>query len=368
VCLKLISVTHADFGLSLGIGAAAVVGLGSYVIPTYVTCLFKECCEDSRWFLRNVTGLRDSFTTRLHGQHLVSKGVFDSLRSHLSKSPANPPKHPLVLSFHGWTGCGKNHVSKLIAEHLYKEGLKSNYVMQFVSTLHFTGCLIESCPSEAKLAEYREWIQKQIKQRVSKCPHSLFIFDEMDKMPLGLIDTISAFLDHRDSVDGVDYRFAIFIFLSNAGGNAIAKKTFEFYKGGKAREDLTMRDLEGAIGVSVFNSKEGGLKRSSIVDHNLVDHFIPFLPLERSHVKACIADYLVNKRIAFGKRETDEDGKVIILPFKKKEQMFIEKVLDELDFDTFSLYSLSGCKRISAKVESLLPDVEEDLVDGPWRL
>ena len=67
----------------------------------------------------------------------------------------------------------------------------------------------------------------------------------MDKMPLGLIDAISAFLDHRDSIDGLDSRFAVFIFLSNAGGNAIAKKSFEFYQNGRPRDELTIRDLEG---------------------------------------------------------------------------------------------------------------------------
>lgn len=96
-------------------------------------------------------------------------------------------------------------------------------------------------------------------------------------MPSGLIDAISAFLDHRDAIDGVDYRFAIFIFLSNAGGNAIAKKAFDFYQAGRRREDLTMRDLEGAIGLSVFNSREGGLKRSAIVDHNLIGNPTAFL-------------------------------------------------------------------------------------------
>ena len=55
--------------------------------------------------------------------------------------------------------------------------------------------------------------------------------------------------------------------------------------------------------MSVFNSDEGGLKRSSIVAHNLIDHFIPFLPLERQHVKKCVEDYLKDKRIVFGERD-----------------------------------------------------------------
>ena len=47
------------------------------------------------------------------------------------------PKKPLVLSLHGWTGTGKNFVSKLIAENIYKEGMDSSFVHVFISTLHF---------------------------------------------------------------------------------------------------------------------------------------------------------------------------------------------------------------------------------------
>ena len=36
-------------------------------------------------------------------------------------------------------------MAKLIAEHLYAEGLKSKYVKHFIATLHFTGCLIGLC-------------------------------------------------------------------------------------------------------------------------------------------------------------------------------------------------------------------------------
>merc|ERR1719348_1427161 len=104
-----------------------------------------------------------------------------------------------------------------------------------------------------------------------------------------------------------------------------------------------MRHLEGVIGMSVFNSKEGGLKRSSIVDHHLIDHFVPFLPLERTHVKKCVEDYLREKRIVFGER--DAGGRV--KHFRKKETVFVEKVLDDLEFDSYNLYSVSGCKRIA---------------------
>ena len=43
------------------------------------------------------------------------------------------------MSFHGWTGSGKNYVTKFITESLFEKGLSSKFVHLFVSTLHFPG-------------------------------------------------------------------------------------------------------------------------------------------------------------------------------------------------------------------------------------
>lgn len=47
------------------------------------------------------------------------------------------PGKALVLSFHGWSGTGKNFVARMVASHLYRDGLKSDCVRVFVSLLHF---------------------------------------------------------------------------------------------------------------------------------------------------------------------------------------------------------------------------------------
>lgn len=56
-------------------------------------------------------------------------------------------------------------------------------------------------------------LQQWIKGNVTNCARSMFIFDEMDKMHPGLIDSIKPYLDYYDKLDGVSYRKAIFIFL-----------------------------------------------------------------------------------------------------------------------------------------------------------
>lgn len=39
--------------------------------------------------------------------------------------------------------------------------------------------------------------------------------------------------------------------------------------------------------MGAFN-EVGGLHQSGVIQQSLVDHFVPFLPLERSHVKKCV--------------------------------------------------------------------------------
>lgn len=52
------------------------------------------------------------------GQHIASKLILSALKSNYQRSSNN--KKPLVMSFHGWTGSGKNYVSDLIANHMFQ--------------------------------------------------------------------------------------------------------------------------------------------------------------------------------------------------------------------------------------------------------
>jgi torsin-1 len=54
---------------------------------------------------------------------------------------------------------------------------------------------------------------------VSRCQKSLFIFDEVDKMPPGILDNISYLFDQHSEINGLDFRRSIFIFLTNTGGD-----------------------------------------------------------------------------------------------------------------------------------------------------
>ncbi|XP_018414042.1 PREDICTED: torsin-1A [Nanorana parkeri] len=271
----------------------------------------------------NVTALQVDFEENIFGQHLAKRVILKAVPGFLEN---RNPKKPLALSFHGWTGTGKNYVSQILARHVYPEGLKSKHVHQFVATLHF--------PHADLIDVYKDQLQLWIRGNVSACERSIFIFDEVDKMQRGLIDAIKPFLDYYEHIGGVSYRRAIFIFLSNAGGEYISELALHFWKTGREREDIKLSDVEHHLALYAFNSNDGGLWHSSLIAKNLIDFFVPFLPMEFEHVKMCVRAEVRQRGFL-----EDED----LISTVAKEMTYYPK--EE------KIYSVKGCKTVSAKLQ-----------------
>jgi len=295
-----------------------------------VLCQFKECCQ-APWVKPNITKLEESLKENVFGQHIVANLVPKALRAHIKKKE---PQKALVISLHGWTGAGKNFVSRFIAEALFSKGLASSFVHLFISTLHFP---------HADMADvYRLRVQDWIRGNVTNCAASLFIFDEVDKMPVGMIDGIKPFIDHHTKVEGVDFRRSIFLFLSNTGGRDITKEALKVWEGGRVRESLEYTDLEHLVNKGAFNEL-GGLQHSSLIDSSLIDVFLPFLPLERRHVKLCVEKEASRRNISLTSEQVGE-------------------VTDSLVYwpkDT-QLFSTTGCKRVANKLDLVEEAMEEN--------
>ncbi|PFX26498.1 Torsin-1B [Stylophora pistillata] len=201
-----------------GIAGCAITG-GAIAIAGYtarkIYCRLTECCED---ISADIAGLQAALRWRVFGQHLVSQTVLKALVGHLNDES---PNKALAISFNGWTGSGKNFVSKIIAEHIFKKGMKSNYVHLIIATHHY--------PHQSDVEIYKRQLRDLVERSVSKCPRSMFIFDEMDKMPLGLVDVLKPYLDyHPPGAGKIDFRQSIFIFLSNTGGTYHCLSKFYF--------------------------------------------------------------------------------------------------------------------------------------------
>ncbi|XP_076446052.1 torsin-1A-like isoform X2 [Babylonia areolata] len=260
-----------------------------------IYCQFYECCTGD-WIKRDTEELERELEKRLYGQHLVKRAVRSHIKGHV-RSISLPPSKPLVLSLHGPTGTGKNHVSRLIAEGLYKEGMKSENVHLISVPAKF--------PHQHRLTEYKDYLQFLIEEHVKKCPRSLFIFDEIDKMPRGLIDIIKPYLDHHTQLNGVDYRQAIFMFLSNSGANEITKYIQEQLTKGRQREEIQLKEVEATLSKAALNS--GGLWHSELIGSHLVTAYIPFLPLQRTHIRHCIRDALLRSQGRSPRDATNSD-------------------------------------------------------------
>ncbi|KAI6184949.1 Torsin [Aphelenchoides bicaudatus] len=289
----------------------------------YLKCHMFECCGEP-WIQKGVSNsLREQMNNDLYGQHIAKDIILRSIHAHMEKQN---PKKALVLSLHGWTGSGKNYLASMVRRAMYKKDDHSNFAHLFVSTLHF--------PHPDEVPKYQSQIRSWIYGNISNCERSLFIFDEIDKLPIQLMDAVRPFIDFYERIDTVDPRKSVFLFLSNAAGNTIAKQSLDHYNAGLPREQLTHKEMEEIIKLSAYNEGEGGLKKSELLNRHLIDAFVPFLPLERKHVRMCITDYMKSR----GYKITDER---------------VDAIINELTFfpKENPIFSLSGCKPIAQKVD-----------------
>lgn len=79
--------------------------------------------------------MRYDLKTNLFGQHIATEQILSALESHYKNIETS--KKPLVISLHGTPGTGKNYVSEFIIKNLYKKGLQSKFVKQYLGRIHF---------------------------------------------------------------------------------------------------------------------------------------------------------------------------------------------------------------------------------------
>ena len=300
-------------------------------VAEYIPCRLTECCTEE-YVSPDINKLDDILSEELYGQRIAHHVVTSALRGHLSSS--NPPK-ALVLSFHGPPGTGKTYVAQLIARSFYKNGDLSRFYHFFNGRNDF--------PLPTDVEKYKEELRRIISSSLEKCERSMFVFDEVDKMPEGLLNVLVPFLDYntwfkswRLTGGSVNTRKAVYIFLSNTGSSRITQRLLALWGEGKQRDMTKLQDFEHLISVGAFNEK-GGFYQSDTIDTSLIDHYVPFLPLEEAQVKMCLKKAFVNRNIV----PTDD------------------MIKDALSYVIYgptphNLYATAGCKRLEQKVASII--------------
>ncbi|XP_066450849.1 torsin-3A [Eleutherodactylus coqui] len=265
----------------------------------------------------NLTGLQWDLERRIHGQHLAVRQILTSLKRFLQE---DGPKKTLALSFHGWTGTGKNLAARIIAENLYQDGQRSRCTRVFIPQLHF--------PHLSHVEAYKVQLRKQIQAVFSHCAQPLFVFDEADKLPAALLQSLFPLLNPEEMQDSR----SIFIFLSGVGASVINEVVLNFWRAGRHREEITLGDLDRPLRAAVHQSKDPFLTRQ-LWTHDLINEFVPFLPLERRHVKLCARDAIEARGLPYNERA-------------------LESVMQELLFvpQEEKIFSAQGCKQVGQRI------------------
>ena len=235
---------------------------------------------------------------------------------------------PLVLSFHGGTGTGKTHVARILAHFLYGnsvvgDGDKSMYFddQAFVhwrdATVNYMGV------NDKNNVDYVRVMRDFVTQNTRVCQHSLFVFDEFDKMPTGLVYALRPYLDLHSDIEGVDYRGNIFILLSNYVGSGV-------YKGNSINPQERNENEEHK---KEYSHSDGRSSFSAVGD--VIDFIVPFHPISRHHVECCIRVELGRQYPLLGEAEV---------------RAMVTQVANELQYDSEG-YALSGCKMIAKKID-----------------
>jgi len=308
--------------IGLVVGIIANDGIG--------TSFLSPSCASSV----DIASLERSLSDRVYGQHLAVQIVSSSIRTFLSTSSTDSL---LVLSFHGWTGIGKNHMSNVIADRF-----APGAVRRFIVPLHFP----HSSADDA--VNLHTWIASNVS---SSCGLQLFVIDEVDKageeLIISLHEVISSVAQTlrkaRDTPSGekssstsrtntVPHK-VIILLLSNTGGGAINSYVTSALTAGHARESITYTDLVNAMDTALINPWYKRMRADS-----LIDYLVPFLPLQRNHVAQCM-------ETAFRSRGVETIT----------EQM-MKTVLDQLQYfpRDMNLFSTAGCRKVPSQVDLLL--------------
>ncbi|XP_052579066.1 prosalusin isoform X3 [Peromyscus californicus insignis] len=181
--------------------------------------------------------------------------------------------------------------------------------------------------------DLKSWVQGNL----TACGRSLFLFDEMDKLPPGLMEVLQPFLGPSWVVYGTNYRKAIFIFISNTGGEQINQVALEAWRSRRDREEISLQDLEPAVSRAVLNNPRHGFWQSGIMEEHLLDAVVPFLPLQRHHVRHCVLNELAQ------------------LGLEPQEEV-VQAVLDSTTYfpEDEQLFSSNGCKTVASRITFFL--------------
>lgn len=254
-------------------------------------------CPQDRREPASYLRLKETLSRRLVGQEEAVEAAAFRLYGHILK---RAPRRPLSLIFYGPTCVGKSELAKAVAPVLNEYLARERYRLVWTELNTFT-----EAHSAYRLTGappgYAGYDDPPVLEQVRRCPHTVFLFDELDKAHPEVLKVFMSILDegrctaHREDEQGqweLDFRRCIFLFTTNTNLSA-PRRTPGF---SPPPDHLEQKETAGPVGLAqrLFRADEAARRAlvSSGVLTEIAGRFtglIGFQPLSRDDQAAVTA-------------------------------------------------------------------------------
>lgn len=186
--------------------------------------------------------LESALGRRIIGQEEVVRAVSDAVRR--AKLGLQAPGRPLAsFLFLGPSGVGKTELARVLAEVVYQNPKSLIRLDMSEFAEGFTASKLLGAP--AGYVGYREG--NKLTDHVRQRPHSIVLFDEIEKAHRDVQNLLLQILDHGEISDAtgkrVSFRNAIIILTSNVGLERLQQRALGFADGDATQQRLAQEDI-----------------------------------------------------------------------------------------------------------------------------
>jgi ATP-dependent Clp protease ATP-binding subunit ClpC len=290
--------------------------------------------------------LEQDIQTRIKGQGAAVRTVAKAIRR--SRSGMRDGTRPVAsLLFCGPTGVGKTELCKALAETYYgqeKDIIRldmSEYMDRFS-----TSRLIGAPPGYVGYEE-----GGQLTEAVRRAPHSVILFDELEKAHEDVLNLLLQIMDEGQLTDGkgrtVSFRNNIVVMTSNIGSqdiiDAVRGETGSNSNDNDERLDDAKQELTSEI---VKGALEAALRPELL---NRIDEIVVFSPLSYENLKD-IATNLIAATVA----RAEDDQRITM--------RVSDNIAEIVTRDALSVASIYGARPIRRAVQRYLEDTMAEAI------
>ena len=284
-----------------------------------------------------LTNLEQELEERIKGQQIAVRAVAKSIRR--ARSGMRDGKRPVAsLLFCGPTGVGKTELCKALAETYYgqeKDMIRidmSEYMDKFS-----TSRLIGAPPGYVGYDE-----GGQLTEAVRRSPHSVVLFDELEKAHEDVLNILLQIMDEGVLTDGkgrkVNFKNTIFVMTSNIGSKDILKAAKQEGRDVVDEFQITSDVVKAAL--------EEAMKPELL---NRIDEIVVFSPLSYDNLKD-IATNLIADTV---KRTADDQNISMTVS---------DNVPEMITRETMKVASLYGARPTRRAVQRYVEDTMAEAI------